>query len=335
MYQMNFYRKIVLALWLLLALIPIGAVQSAGPGPLDLIAEVNAYRQAQGLPNLEVDNTLMLIAQNQSDYLANTFGTNTSDIANGHLDAMGGEEKDRAQAVGYDLGPGWYIDETWAAELSTEPVSDVIYQKWAQSPVHNRVLLHTDISFVGAGISEVDGINYYILVVSGIFGSGGSGGGAAATVPTTAVTVQVAPVKVATPDAEGKIFHEVETGQALWSIAAAYEVTIDQLQALNSLTENDFIYTGQKLLIQQAFTPTVSPTTTTTSRPPTRTPNPAQTAEAVVTQTPDQNAEEGGFLNLDRSTIGLALVLVSGVGLALMVISIASRGNEKKKKKEK
>lgn len=329
MYQMNSHKKLLVALCILLALIPFGSVQSAGPGPYDLIAEVNAYRQAQGLPTLEVDNTLMLIAQNQSDYLASAYGTTSPGWSEGHIDASGGDEHSRAIAAGYSFGPGWWIDEAWAAARTDNPVSYVIYQQWADD-IHRGIVLHPDAIYVGAGVSEVDGLNYYILDVTGIYGSGGSGGGAAATVPTTAVTVQVAPVKVVTPDAEGKIFHEVETGQALWSIAAAYEVTIDQLRALNSLTEKDFIYTGQQLLIQQAYTPTVSPTATVTSRPPTRTPIPAQTAGAVATQTPESETGEGGFLNLDRSTIGLALVLVCGVGLALMVISIASRGNEKK-----
>ena len=155
----------------------------------------------------------------------------------------------------------------------------------------------------------------------------------ASTIPTTAVTAQVAPVRVATANAEGRIIHVVKDLESLWGIAVAYETTIDQIKAVNGL-KNDIIFTGQELVIQAGYTPTPSPTATVTPRPPTRTPIPQQTARPVGTA---QNKESGNggaqsILNMDRKTMGLILILICGVGLALMIFG--SAGKNKKPPKE-
>ena len=72
MYTMKFHKRLLAVLFIFLVFTPSGIVRSAGPGPLDLIAEVNAYRQAQGLTALEVDDILMRIAQNQSVTMVST-----------------------------------------------------------------------------------------------------------------------------------------------------------------------------------------------------------------------------------------------------------------------
>ena len=59
----------------------------------------------------------------------------------------------------------------------------------------------------------------------------------------------ITPVKVATPDAEGVLYHKVETGQSLWSIAIAYKVTIKDLQTWNNLPSGTMIKPGQRLFI--------------------------------------------------------------------------------------
>jgi LysM repeat protein len=175
-------------------------------------------------------------------------------------------------------------------------------------------------------------LTYYILNLAGSYdGAAHTGGGAASTIPTTAVKAQVAPVQLATPEPDGSIVHTVETGQAPWSIAAAYDITLDQLVALNNLGKNPVIYVGQKLIIQPAATPTPTPTVTLTPRPPTRTPIPAQTAQPVATQEPETG---GALLNLDRSTLGLILILICGAGLALMVIGTISKDKNSSGKEE-
>ena len=52
-----------------------------------------------------------------------------------------------------------------------------------------------------------------------------------------------------TPDADGKIIHEVQPYQALSTIAEAYHVSVDRILALNGLQEEWPLQIGQKLLI--------------------------------------------------------------------------------------
>lgn len=326
---MNKKRIFLLLAVLGLLALPMSQVHSAAaaPSPYDLIAAVNAIRAQNGLNAVEPDGILMTIAQNQAEYNALVPGA-------GHYDANGGQEKDRALAAGFPLAEvGGWIDECWAAARSTTSISEMIASAWSDA-VHWGILVHPGAKFVGAGVVESEGMTYYILDMAGSYtGSGNTGGGVASTIPTTAVTAQVAPVQVATPAEDGSLLHTVKIGQAPWSIAAAYDITVEQLVALNNLGDNPVIYVGQELIIQPAATPTPSPTATLTPRPPTRTPIPAQTAQPVVTQTSE--VEGGGaLLNMDRRTMGLILILICGAGLALMVIGTISRDKQPPKKEE-
>ncbi len=58
-----------------------------------------------------------------------------------------------------------------------------------------------------------------------------------------------------TPRADGAIVHVVQAGDTLFGIAFRYNVTVDQIKALNNIGQ--FIYPGQELVIAL---PTVSPT---------------------------------------------------------------------------
>ena len=57
------------------------------------------------------------------------------------------------------------------------------------------------------------------------------------------------PVKIATPDAEGKVFHEVQAGQSFWSIAIAYQITIRDIEVWNNLSRAVPLKPGQRLFI--------------------------------------------------------------------------------------
>jgi LysM repeat protein len=226
------------------------------------------------------------------------------------------------------------VVENWAGGNNSTALSEIIYNYWSDS-AHMSTMVTADGVAVGAGVTEGNGYVYYILDVAVKYGSGGTntGGGVASTIPTTAVTAQVAPVQVATPNADGKVIHVVKSLQTLWSIAVAYDITIDQIKAVNGL-KNDTIFTGQELVIQAAYTPTPSPTATLTPRPPTRTPIPQQTAQPVATVQEEGKGNSGAksILNMDRKTMGLVLILICGVGLALMIIG--SAGKDKKPPKE-
>ena len=311
-------------------LFPLRQVQSAAPSPYDLIAMVNDLRQNNGLPPMETDGTLMAAAQTQSDYLASEYGTNFPSWDMGHIGAGGTYAVDRAATAGYYVGPGWNVIENWAGGNNSTALSEVVYTFWSDE-IHMSNMLHPDVMHVGAGITEGDGFVYYIIDFAVQYGSSGSpGGGVASTIPTTAVTPKVAPVTVATTNEDGSIIHKVEIGQALWSIAAAYEITVEQLLALNNLSVNVVIYEGDTLLVRLAYTPTPSPTITQTPRTPTRTPVPAQTAQAVKTQVPTSEDSSFGFLGLDRQTMGLVLILISGIGLVLIIVGTMAKDKKLK-----
>ena len=57
------------------------------------------------------------------------------------------------------------------------------------------------------------------------------------------------PVKIATSDSEGKVFHEVQAGQSFWSIAIAYQITIHDLEVWNNLSRETPLKAGQRLFI--------------------------------------------------------------------------------------
>jgi len=314
--------------WMLLAFLPPAAPQPAAPSSYDVIAAVNALRENYSLAPLTTNASLMVSAQGHTDYLASIGYSN---ISNGHVGADGTDSRDRAKAAGYPVTQGVDVQDCWAYMSNTAPISTLFSDAeiWNDS-IHMTYILHKYGIDVGMGVTEKDGMVYYDLVISYSFGTS-SGGGTSSTsttplptVPKKTTTPQVVPVLVSTPEADGSIRHVVQAGQAVWSIAITYGTTVEQLQALNDLSPNVVIYTGETLLIRPANTPTPSPTFTITPRPPTRTPVPPQLAETVESNSPVIDLPSLG--GLDRATIGLILVLVCGIGLVLIIMGTLRRG---------
>lgn len=325
-------KKTRLALMLAVSLIALGtfgSVYSAAPSAADLISSVNALRANNSLAPISTNSALMAAAQAHADYLASTYDTNYPTWDEGHIGAGGTYARDRAIAAGFPLESGMNVTENWAGGNSQTTISNVIYSYWADE-THMATMLHPDAVAVGAGISEgASGSVYFILDVAVRYGSGGSGGGVASTIPTTAVTAQVALVKVAAPAEDGSVIHVVDSGQALWNIAAAYDVSVDQIKLWNNLS-SDIISVGQELLVQLAYTATPTLTATNTPRPATSTPIPPRTVQPGEAQPEESEVDSGGgFLGLDRQSMGLALILICGAGLALVVIGSISKDKQK------
>lgn len=286
----------------------------------ELIDAVNGLRTANGLPALEVDTALMSSAQATSDVMASTG--NCAHIGN----ASG-----RAAAAGYGGGATVWATENIACGIDLS-IQTTVYSYWADA-AHMLPMTNPNYVHIGGGVTVVNGRAYYVIHAAYTSGSPGSAvtpvpGGAVGT-PRPTVPV-VRPVATTTPLADGSVVHEVQTGQALWSIAIAYGVKIADLIALNGLSQNPILIVGQTLVVYPSFTPTLSPTITETPVPPTRTPSPTATPRTptltytpTVTLTPtrepliDLEAPEW----LDRNTLGMGMIAVSGVGLLLLVIS--------------
>ena len=322
---MRKYVPILLALvsWILLAFVPPSAPRPAIPSAYDVIEAVNDLRADYNLAPLTTNTSLMVSAQNHTDYLASIGYAN---ITNGHVGADGTDALDRAIAAGYPVAQGIDVQDCWAYMGNTAPTSRLFSDAniWNDS-IHMAYILHENGKDVGVGVSEKDGYIYYDLVISFIYGSGSTTSTTSLVItPKVSTTPQVVPVAISTPDADGSIKHIVQPGQALWSIAITYGTTVEHLQALNNLSAKAVIYEGETLLIRLANTPTPSPTITPTPRPPTRTPVPPQLAETVE---PNAAADNQSLLGgLDRTTIGLILVLVCGIGLVLISMSALRRG---------
>lgn len=299
-------------------LLPNGVEASTGlfsPGltASDVIAEVNALRDAYGLPPYQVDTTLMTIAQSHAEYMASS-GVVT------HYGADGSRPYQRAIEAGYsvagDLSLGGFFSENIhsGANLSAADVVEI----WQGDSLHLNTMISPDLQDIGVGLAVVNGVNYYVLDAGLSTGEAfdstpASGGDPFATVTGTPSTTQ--PVLVSTPDEDGSVYHIVQADQALWSIALAYDTTIEELKLLNRLV-NDEIFIGQKLLISKKEIPTSTPVpsltvtlgipTSTATRPVT----PTLTWTPTPLPTPPASKESGGKV---VGLIILSAFLVSGI----------------------
>ena len=103
------------------------------------------------------------------------------------------------------------------------------------------------------------------------------------TLPVT-LKAQI-PDPTATPDAEGIIYAEVRVDDSLWAIASRSRLSLDELLALNGMTEDSIIRVGEFLIIGYVTPPateTSEPTITPTLAPPTPTFTPLPLPETAV-----------------------------------------------------
>jgi LysM repeat protein len=251
-------RKFVLGfvalIWLLVLVFDVHPSTAQAGDAWALIAEVNAYRAANGLPPFEVDSSLMTAAQRHSEYMAET-GTIS------HGGPGGSSARDRAVAAGYGSGAAVQVIENVAGGNNLSP-SQAVYSMW-QDDLHRQTMLTSYYTHIGAGVATSGSFVYYTIDVGRIQGAPPPATAtldpAATHAPTNtrAPTKVVAqPVVVATPRADGTIVHVVQPGQALYTIAVVYEVPLEEILALNGLTMNSVIHPGDEIIIKLGPTPT-------------------------------------------------------------------------------
>ncbi len=212
----------------------------------DLIAAMNTLRMANGLPPLKEDPIINAVAQSTAEIMA-------ANQMSWHI----GDVDGRLAAAGYGGGAKVYGTENFAVGMNQS--IDEIMVVWSD-PSHMIPAVNPAYCHVGAGVAQAaNGRTYYVLQAAYIAGkscgeykppsggnSGNTGGdsGAAAGVPQ-----YIVPVKLATPDAEGRVYHVVEYGQSLWAIAVAYQITIKDLTTWNNISPDSKLQVGQKLFI--------------------------------------------------------------------------------------
>jgi LysM repeat protein len=208
----------------------------------ELIIAMNTLRVSYGLPALIEDPIVNAVAQSTAAIMA-------ANNMSWHI----GDVRGRIAAAGYGGGGTVWATENFAVGSESMGV-DQIMAVWAD-PDHMRPAVEPAYCHVGAGVATANGKTYYILQAAYVSGhacgsspSVGPGtsvpGGGSGLVPQIIV-----PVKIATPDTDGRTYHDVQAGQSFWSIAIAYQITIQDLETWNNLSRNTPLQSGQRLFI--------------------------------------------------------------------------------------
>lgn len=244
------YRFFGAALLAVLSLLmtPVAPAYAQSAPAAEIIRYVNEFRATLGLPPFRINAQLTAAAQQQASYMA------ASGIYS-HTGAGGTSPYDRAVAAGYS----GRVSENIVGGTSMTPRQGVIW--WQNSPVHYNTITSSYYVEIGAGFAQGFDQNFYAIVV-------GAPGGITGPPPAAGPAPQpiiVTPIALAAPRADGSIVHTVGAGQALWTIAAYYEVELDFLLRINNLTADDFVQPGDEIVVRLADgapTPTPLPTPT-------------------------------------------------------------------------
>ena len=305
-------------------LLPIGKAQAAGSvSGADMIAMMNSWRSNYWSNAIIEDASLNSCAQWTAEVMAqNQYRAHLADL--GYSGASS-----RCSGFGFGGGNTVFVTENWATHSNM--TYDILAGYWSDPP-HMIPATWEQYRYVGVGIATgSDGYTYYILHAGAIPGEAlpapyatSSGSSNSQTASTQGPSNFVQPVVTATPNEDGSIYHIVESGQALFTIATWYGVTIEEIKSLNSLSSNN-IYPGDKLLIRVKPTVTITPTRTATVPQPTRTLASTEvppTPRATVTISPTPKPSVGSFVKgIDRQYLGFGILLVSAVGFLIVFYS--------------
>jgi uncharacterized protein YkwD/LysM repeat protein len=283
----------------------------------ELIAAVNALRAEQGLSALAVNPLIMQVAQTQAEYMAAT-GQIT------HYSADGKRPFQRALEAGFpvagDLSLGGFYSENIVAGGNLSPQGAV--EMWLGDDPHRNTMFSVNRSHVGAGVAVDGDYVYYVLDTALISNEPVSQTVVVADLPTPGALL--APITISTPAADGSVIHTVRTGETLWSIAAVYGLTVDQLVQINQLSSDQFIHPDDQLIIQPSHTPTASPIPTLK---PSATPRPATATMPIEpSATVEVMAATVEPLQEQREDVTDQIVLTGIILASIVVITILWHG---------
>ena len=209
----------------------------------ELILAMNTLRVSYGLPALIEDPIVNAVAQNTAAIMA-------ANNMSWHI----GDVRGRIASAGYGGGGTVWATENFAVSSGGMGI-DEIMAAWAD-PDHMRPAVTAAYCHVGAGAAQTsDGRIYYILQAAYVSGqecgssSPSIGGTPQVGAIPNPVSQLILPVMIATADAEGKVFHDVQAGQSFWSIAIAYQITIHDIEVWNNISRDTPLKAGQRLFI--------------------------------------------------------------------------------------
>lgn len=201
----------------------------------EMLRLVNEVRARNGLPPFTWNAQLAAAAQTQSNYMAE-FNVYV------HSGYGGSTPYSRALAAGYTGS----VSENVVGGTNLSPRGGVLW--WENSPVHLRNMLASHHVEAGIGVAYGYDQTFYTLVI----------GHRTANPPARANVIaddqpaplRVTPITLASPREDGSIVHVLQPGQAMWTIAAHYDVDLDFLLQINNMDEDDFVIDGQDVLVR-------------------------------------------------------------------------------------
>ena len=213
----------------------------------ELILAMNTLRVAYGHPALIEDPIVDAVAQS-------TAATMAASNMSWHI----GNVRGRIAAAGYGGGATVWATENFAVSSGGMGI-DEIMSVWSDAD-HMRPAVTAEYCNIGAGVAKAaNGSIYYILQAAYVSGqecgsssttsSGGTSQPGSTSNSVAVVPQLIMPVKIATADAEGKVFHQVQAGQSFWSIAISYQITIHDLETWNNISRDTPLQAGQRLFI--------------------------------------------------------------------------------------
>ena len=250
---------------LAIGVLPSSVISSPERSGYDVVAAVNGFRANLGLHTLQINGTLMAVAQAHSDYQAG-IGSVT------HIGPGGSRPKDRAAAAGYGGGASFFMSEIIYGGTGASVQTALNW--WRNSPPHYEAMVSNVYTEAGAGVASAGGRNYYTMLLAHPTGGSFTPSSDDETGEVESLPA-VMPVVVASPMANGSIVHVVQIGQTLWTIAAVYEVDLNDLLAINNLPPSAIIHPGDEILVKPGSSTTVSST-----------PSPSHTITHTVSVTP-------------------------------------------------
>lgn len=233
------------------------SLEAAQSGPAaEILQLINNFRASQGLPPFQYNSALAIAAQNHANWMA-------QNVIYSHTGAGGSSPLTRATAAGYS----GFVVENIVGGWSMSPRQGLIW--WQNSPVHYNTLVTSSYPQAGVGFATNGQENMYVLVVGRPPGPY-ENTRRPATNEASAAPLIITPITLAEPREDGSIVHVMQQGQALWTIAAYYDVDLDYLYLINGLTEDDFLHPGDEVTVRlaegQEPPPTPTPPLTHTVR---------------------------------------------------------------------
>jgi len=241
--------RVILLLFLLLMVSQADRHTAAAQGDpaSEIFQLINNYRATLGLPPFQYNAALASAAQRHANWMA-------ANVIYSHTGEGGSSPSSRASSAGYS----GYVVENIVGGTKMSPNQGLIW--WQNSPIHLNTLISARYYEAGTGFATNGTQNMYVLVV----GRQSEGNSLPASRPSNvnAQPLIITPIELAEPQADGSIVHELKQGQAMWTIAAYYDVNLDHLYLINNLTIDDILHPGNEITVRLAEgqSPPPSPT---------------------------------------------------------------------------